>query len=270
MTTVFLAQLSYLLFIMKLLFSILVLGTFCTDTANSYIASSPAGAEWNNAKSFAQPPANVEVDGIFREEYHEWAKLYGKSTSDRIRFENFKLNFMLQMQHNKKTGTFNLLNEFGDMTATEFNLGNELKKNDDNDAAMPTTNPKQSTNNVVEVELIVDKTPIPKVRMLDSESIPRITAAFGGQSTKYAKPRNRQQAPRNAQKVSLESSVKHTGFRDQAPTSRPRSYASRDQVPGPRVYGNQDQVIGQMIGPLSPPRKKRRLARLQVGPDKIL
>ena len=99
---------------MKLLFSILVLGTFCTDTANSYIASSPAGAEWNNAKSFAQPPANVEVDGIFREEYHEWAKLYGKSTSDRIRFENFKLNFMLQMQHNKKTGTFNLLNEFGD------------------------------------------------------------------------------------------------------------------------------------------------------------
>lgn len=30
-------------------------------------------------------------------------------------------NFMLQMQHNKKTGIFYLLNEYGDMTAEEYN-----------------------------------------------------------------------------------------------------------------------------------------------------
>ena len=100
---------------MKLLFSTLFLGIFCTDTANSYVPSfPPGGPEWKNAKSIAQPPANAELNDVFREEYHEWAKRYGKSTGDRVRFENFKLNFMLQMQHNKKTGIFNLLNEFGD------------------------------------------------------------------------------------------------------------------------------------------------------------
>lgn len=103
---------------MKFLLSLTVLGIFCANNVNAYISSTPPGGAvpWkNDAKtSFAQPPANVDLDDIFREEYQAWAKHYGKSTSDSTRFENFKLNYMLQMQHNKKTGTFNHLNEFGD------------------------------------------------------------------------------------------------------------------------------------------------------------
>ena len=104
---------------MKLILSLVVMGVFYTDSANSYISPSHLGGTvpWkkNGAKtSFVQPPSDVGLDDIFREEYLAWGKRYGKSTSDEVRFENFKVNFMLQMQHNKKTGTFNLLNEFGD------------------------------------------------------------------------------------------------------------------------------------------------------------
>jgi hypothetical protein len=104
---------------MQLILSLVVLGIFCTDSANSYVSPSHLGGTvpWKNngaKSSFVQPPSNVGLDDIFREEYISWGKRYGKSTSDEIRFENFKVNFMLQMQHNKKTGTFNLLNEFGD------------------------------------------------------------------------------------------------------------------------------------------------------------
>ena len=103
---------------MKFLSSLIVSGIFYTDVVSSYISSSRSDgyAPWtyNPESSFAKPPSNIGLDDIFREEYHAWAKRYGKSTSDESRFENFKLNFMLQMQHNKKTGQFNLLNEFGD------------------------------------------------------------------------------------------------------------------------------------------------------------
>jgi hypothetical protein len=88
------------------LLSTLIVSIFCSELGNAYISSTE--------KSFKQPPANIKVDDIFREEYHEWCKRYDRSVGDRIRFENFKLNFMLQMQHNKRSGTFNLLNEFGD------------------------------------------------------------------------------------------------------------------------------------------------------------
>ena len=100
---------------MKFLLSLALLGVFCPENATSYITSlSPGGATppWTT-KTYKQPPTNIEVDDVFREEYKTWAKLYGKETND-FRFENFKLNYMLQMQHNKKTGTFSDLNEFGD------------------------------------------------------------------------------------------------------------------------------------------------------------
>ena len=91
---------------MNFVIPIIVLGIFRTDGVSSYITSSPSGgyAPWkhNPESSFAKPPSNVDLNDIFQEEYNEWAKRYGKSTSDE-RFENFKLNFMLQMQHNKKT-----------------------------------------------------------------------------------------------------------------------------------------------------------------------
>jgi hypothetical protein len=107
---------------MRSFLSTLIVSIFCSKLGNAYISQSSSGTGWgrhDNAnaaaeKSFKQPPANIEVDDIFREEYHEWCIRYGRSVGDRIRFENFKLNFMLQMQHNERSGTFNLLNEFGD------------------------------------------------------------------------------------------------------------------------------------------------------------
>jgi len=103
---------------MKLGFSLFLLIVSFVDSTNAYISSVPSGGTipWTDRdrSSFVQPPSSVEVNDIFREEYHAWAKLYGKSTSDETRFENFKVNFMLQMQQNKKTGIYSHLNEFGD------------------------------------------------------------------------------------------------------------------------------------------------------------
>lgn len=101
---------------MKFISSVAFMGALCTKRASSYISSIPpfgaANPNWKKT-SFAQPPANVDVDDVFRDEYHAWAKHYGKETNE-FRFQNFKLNYMLQMQHNKKTKTFNELNEYGD------------------------------------------------------------------------------------------------------------------------------------------------------------
>lgn len=100
---------------MKFLLTYSALATICTNSANAYITSlsQDGAAPWKKT-SFANPPANVEVDDVFRQEYKTWANRYGKSTDDEARFENFKLNYMLQMQHNKRTGQFADLNEFGD------------------------------------------------------------------------------------------------------------------------------------------------------------
>lgn len=92
-----------------------VLTIIGTNSANAYITSlnQEGAAPWKK-NSFASPPANVELDDVFRQEYQAWANQYGKSTDDETRFENFKLNYMLQMQQNKRTGQFAELNEFGD------------------------------------------------------------------------------------------------------------------------------------------------------------
>lgn len=261
---------------MKFLLSLIVLGIFYIDTATSYISSSspPSGgaAPWKNGAkpSFAQPPpSNIVPDDIFREEYHAWGKRYGKSTGDKARFENFKLNFMLQMQHNKKTGTFNLLNEFGDMTAKEFesNVTNNGSRTE-----VRTTNLKESSDSITEVELMVGEEFIPRVRTLDSDSIPRMTPFGSPTSTSYAKSRNRQRQRPNSsiQKVSLEASpsrARNSG-RDTAYTStRPPAYGSQDQQQAPsseqRIY-RQDQVITQS------PRSRRKRRLVGIGPDKIL
>lgn len=64
------------------------------------------------------PPA-VDVDEIIRAEYVAWSFRYGKVKED-SRYKIFKHNFMLQMEYNRQTGEFYLLNEFGDVTAEEY------------------------------------------------------------------------------------------------------------------------------------------------------
>jgi len=267
---------------MKFFLSLVVLGIFCTDSANSYISPSHLGGTvpWKNngAKtSFVQPPSDVGLDDIFREEYLAWGNRYGKSTGDEIRFENFKVNFMLQMQHNKKTGTFNLLNEFGDMTAKEFESGKTEDKNDDDNVAnngtsqMATKNTKESSDNVVEVELIIDKVPIPRVRQRDSGSIPRVTPFDSPTSPNYRNVRSSGQRQR-PQKVSLDASPAKPRLSDRISAykryTRPSAQSSQDDYQQrnpsePRVY-RQDQVINQAPGHQ---RKKRYVG---IGPDVIL
>lgn len=75
-----------------------------------------------NTRSYTNPvivPPVVDVDEIVRAEYVAWSFRYGKTKDDR-RYEIFKHNFMTQMEYNRKTGEFYLLNEFGDLTADEY------------------------------------------------------------------------------------------------------------------------------------------------------
>mmetsp|Transcript_106026 Transcript_106026/g.216219 ORF Transcript_106026/g.216219 Transcript_106026/m.216219 type:complete len:250 (+) Transcript_106026:171-920(+) len=243
--------------------TLLVLGIFCVDVANSYVSSSSptGGTGWTKNSGFAQPPTNIDLDDIFREEYHAWAKRYGKSAVDGDRFETFKVNFMLQMQHNKKTGTFNHLNEFGDMTAKEFELGKREDKSDDiRTSEVGTSDPTQSSpDNVVEAELVES---LPRVRMLDSQSIPRVMA-FDRTST--SPNYGGSQQPQIPRRVSLGATPAISRYPSPYTAARPRAYASQ-AADEPRVY-RQDQLIGE------PPKtqRKRRLVRMhQVGPDKIL
>ncbi|OEU17121.1 hypothetical protein FRACYDRAFT_268583, partial [Fragilariopsis cylindrus CCMP1102] len=174
---------------MRSFLSTLIVSIFCSKLGYAYISQSSSGTGWrrhDNAnagaeKSFKQPPANIKIDDIFREEYHEWCKRYGRSVGDGIRFENFKLNFMLQMQQNKRSGTFNLLNEFGDITAREFNeiVKGKITNNDEKDTSSATaTNTsssssspprKKSSGVAVIAELIIE--PIPKVSILGPSNL---------------------------------------------------------------------------------------------------
>lgn len=106
---------------MKFLLSALVAVAFTVQTIDGYVSPIPPSSQatsWT-PRSFAQAPVSIDVEGIFRNEYIEWAKTHGKSM-DEERFQIFKQNFMLQMQHNKKTGEFHDLNEHGDLTEAEF------------------------------------------------------------------------------------------------------------------------------------------------------
>jgi len=261
---------------MKFHLSLIVAGFFCIEIVNSYIlSSSPSGGATplkNGVQpSFAQTPSpNIQSDDIFRQEYHEWAKRYGKSTGDETRFENFKLNFMLQMRHNKKTGIFNLLNEFGDMTSKEF----EEKKNSNatkNREIETTATAKSegSSENVVEVELIVDEESFPKVRTLDSRSIPRVTPFGSPTSSNY--DRHRQRQARRTQKVSLDAFPARPRYssRDMAYDIARRqtpAYVSRD----PQGSPDQPRVCRQDQANVPPPQPRRKRRLVRVGPDRIL
>ena len=86
--------------------------------------------EWN-PKSFLPkvsirplgetPPVEdtINLDGIIRTEYHKWSIRHGK-VKEAERFEVFKQNFALQMESNRNTGEFFLLNQFGDLTVDEY------------------------------------------------------------------------------------------------------------------------------------------------------
>lgn len=108
---------------MKFLLSPLIAAVLAVNTVHGYVFPTPNGSQataWT-PKSFAQAPPKVDVEGMFRNEYIEWAKTHSKSTNEE-RYQVFKQNFMLQMQHNKKTGGFHDLNEHGDLTEAEFKV----------------------------------------------------------------------------------------------------------------------------------------------------
>jgi hypothetical protein len=52
---------------------------------------------------------------IIRQEYIKWLARYEK-TADSSRYPQFKINFLLQFQHDMNDGTFYMLNEFADCT----------------------------------------------------------------------------------------------------------------------------------------------------------
>jgi hypothetical protein len=64
-------------------------------------------------------PAPLNLDEIIRAEYDAWAFRHSK-TKDDARYQIFRSNFIEQMEWNRKTGNFYLLNEFGDMTQEEY------------------------------------------------------------------------------------------------------------------------------------------------------
>ncbi|KAG7373167.1 cathepsin propeptide inhibitor domain I29 [Nitzschia inconspicua] len=142
-----------------------IFASLILPTAEGYISPAPHGG-WDPNKhnprtqknppcsdnasmpTFIEPPTNVQVEDIFREEYHDWAKRYGKKVdmNDAERFENFKVNFLLQMQHNKKTGIFYLLNEYGDLTVQEYNQLMNKGRNVNTDTATKNNNASKPTN----------------------------------------------------------------------------------------------------------------------------
>jgi hypothetical protein len=56
---------------------------------------------------------------VIRAEYDAWSIRFGKTKEDK-RYQIFRANFITQMEWNRKTGQFYLLNEFGDMTTEEY------------------------------------------------------------------------------------------------------------------------------------------------------
>jgi len=272
----------------SLLSTSFILCIFCSELASAYTSPSSAGTGWghnNNAvvvadaeKKFKQPPANIEIDDIFREEYQLWAKRYGKSgksVGDRSCFENFKLNFMLQMQHNKKTGTFNLLNEFGDMSAQQFDELMKGKENDGRKIDTDTTDKSFSkkTNGVaVKAEIVIEKAatvtaPIPKVSILGPTS----------EASPMKKNRNRN----NPRSAGLVDQTRNSNIdKNRYTTNRSHRKLGPDRAPyinnndnnninagSRRGSGGGFAGVDKASGPR--PRRNRRLVRW-VGPDKIL
>lgn len=100
----------------------------------------------------------------------------------------------------------------------------------------------ESSDNVVEVELVVED-PSPRVRALDSGTIPRVS--------NFEIPHNRQRPARV-----------QTNHRDHYQQQLGRQHAPLDYKP--KVYATRYPAIAE------PTPRKRRAVRMQVGPDRIL
>ena len=70
-------------------------------------------------------PQPLDVDVVIRAEYDAWTARFGKKKEDK-RYDIFRANFIAQMEWNRKTGQFYLLNEFGDMTPDEYEAMNTM------------------------------------------------------------------------------------------------------------------------------------------------
>jgi len=191
---------------------------------------------------------------------------------------------MLQMQHNKKTGTFNLLNEFGDMSVRQFDEIVKGKKNDEK-MDIPTTDKsslsKKSNGVAVKAEIVIEKAatvtmmtaPIPKVSILGPTSkAPRMN--------KNRNRNNQRSAAGLADQASNSNGNVDNNYYSLTPTTN-RSHRKLGPDRAPYVNNNDTNNIngGHRLGGSGfadvdkasepRPRKNRRLVRW-VGPDKIL
>ena len=163
------------------------------------------------------------------------------------------------------------------VTEKEFESGknDETSRNKETNNSEPkavSASSKQSSDNVVDVELIVDEEPVPRVRMLDSATIPRVTPVGSPTRPNYATQRDHQQQQPNpsTRKVSLDPSPVLPNYSGRrmvySSTTRPPTSVSQNHQRDPRqprVYP-QSQAIDQ------PPRPRRKRRLVRIGPDKIL
>lgn len=123
------------------------------------------------------------------------------------------------------------------MTEREFELGEYETENDDGNI--------KSTDNLVEVELVDNF--VPRVRMLDSQTIPRVSNF----ESAYGRPRQQLVHGNNREQQHLQQRQ-----RQQAPAGYE-----------PKVHAIQYPAIGEPY----PPPKRRRVVRMQeLGPDKVM
>lgn len=60
-----------------------------------------------------------QIETLVRSEYDKWVSRFGKS-ADEQRYQIFKQNFVTQLEYDQQTGVYHGLNEYGDLTAEEF------------------------------------------------------------------------------------------------------------------------------------------------------
>lgn len=75
--------------------------------------------------SFAEPPTNIQVEDIFREEYRDWAKRYDKKIdmNDGARFENFKMVSRIKRTNWKHGGWWTAITKSISPVPMAFSLG---------------------------------------------------------------------------------------------------------------------------------------------------
>jgi len=274
-------------------------------------SSSPSSSSKNRfSKKTRRPRENAQVDDIFREEYHDWAKKYGKGTGVKERFDNFKLNYMLQMQHNTRTGTFNLLNEFGDITGKEFDELHDKIDDALHSSDIDINKRHPEPNNVgvsVKAELVFDDDSVMAAAVVDKEvikttatadlTIPKVvSAAFMDKEPIVSPLENKNRYYRNLKKkknerrqsqnqyqseeqqtttassTAVENRVKTAKHRKVGPDNSPND--NNNHITNLNVINDDcSRVVGS--GNNSGQQRhnverNRRVVRWSVGPDQIL